>query len=272
LSAALVDQFPGIRIRQNQQPLGYGENHNRALEHVAADYLLLANDDLVFDPDCVARCVDFLERSENARVAALTPKLLNPDRTLQRSTYGFPTVPRGLMDLAGIRGWIPHNRITETIARPMGRGAGRSRFWPHDRTCDVDTFRGAALFVRSQAWHDVGPISELTRMGGEMGEWHRRCHDRGWRVVFFAEASVIHYANRAMPADPMLRSEHFKGYLGYFGKHRGRFISFCFRAVAIPIAALRVAFAVLSRDHISVLVWRNTLSMLVHPPTFDSIV
>src|SRR3990172_607713 len=265
LATELARRFPGIKVAQNEVPRGFATNHNRALEAADAAYFLIANDDLVFDPGSVARSIEFLERPENARVAALPPKVLNPDRSVQRSTYRFPSVPRALLDLSGIRDRTPHNRWTDRLAGYLRRGAGRSRFWPHDHTCDVETFRGAAMFVRAAAWREVGPLSELTCVGGEIAEWHRRCRGNGWRVVFFADASVVHYRSRTVGRDPLLASEYLKGYLFYFSRHRGPGISLCFRAGAIPIAGMRLALAGLARDRVATQLWRTNLSLLLRP-------
>jgi len=262
----LAARFPGIALSENVVPTGFAANHNAALADADGDYLLLANDDLEFQSDAVERSIEFLERHENSRVGSLSPRLLNPDGSLQRSTYGFPTVPRALLDLSGLRARIPHNRWTDRVASWLGYDAGRSRFWAHDRTCDVDTFRGAAMFVRAATWREVGRLSERTRVGGEIAEWHRRCRNDGWRVVFFSDATVIHYGSRTVGRDRLLRSEYLKGYLVYFALHRSGITWWCFRGGAFVVALLRLALAALSGDRIGTRLWRTNVSILLAPP------
>jgi GT2 family glycosyltransferase len=251
-----------VSVIENPAPAGFATNHNRALQNSAADYLLLANDDLVFHPESVARCLDFLERPENSDVAALSPRLLNADGTLQRSTYGFPTVTRALLDLSGLRGLIPHNSLTDVAAQFASRGEGRSRFWRHDSIQDVDTFRGAAMFVRARAWTEVGPMCEIATVGGEVAEWHRRCRDKGWRVVYFPEASVTHFGSRTVGTEPLLRTEYLKGYLVFFSRHGKRASVPLFRTFAILISGARLAAAAVATDRVGVRLWRSNLSVL----------
>ena len=267
LAAELVRRFREVEVINNTTPAGFATNHNRALLNADADVLLLANDDLEFQPECVARSVEFLLRPENQDVAALSPRLMNADGSLQRSTYRFPTLPRALLDLAGLRAaWIPHNRFTNAIARRLGRGRGRSRFWSHDRTCDVDTFRGAAMFVRTDAWRQVGQLSECTQVGGETAEWHRRCRNAGWRMVFFAEAAALHYGSRTVGRDRLLQSEYLKGYLVYFARHRPPAVSIGFRVGGLLIALARFTVAALIRDRIGTRLWWTNLVLIAVPP------
>lgn len=266
LISALLREFPSTEVRENPEPAGFATNHNRAVATTSADYFLIANDDVEFAPGSVASALEFLERPGNATVAALSPRLINADGSLQRSTYRFPSVPRALLDLAGLRTWIPHNRLTDALARYAGLGGGRSRFWSHDHTCDVDTFRGAAMLVRAAAWRAVGPFAEHTRAGGEVGEWHQRCRKGGWRVVFFADATVLHYGSRTVGRDRLIGSEYLKGYLVYFARHRSRAAWLALRTGGAAVATVRLALAALIGDRIGRLLWRRNLQLLVSPP------
>jgi GT2 family glycosyltransferase len=260
--SALTSRFPTVSVRENDTPIGFAANHNRALADVDADYLLVANDDLVFLDDAVATSIDALERGEYAQVAALSPRLLNADGTLQRSTYGFPSVSRALLDLAGLRARIPHNRATDFVARWVGRGGGKSRFWSHDRAMDVETFRGAAMFVRRAAWIDVGSFNEIARVGGEIADWHQRCRDRAWRVVYFPGAEVTHFGSRTVARDPLLRSEYLKGYLSFFSRHRSATALVAFRVGGAAVSLVRLSLAAARRDRTDMRLWRTNLELL----------
>ena len=241
LADELGARFPWARIVRNAGVRGFAENHNDVLRASSADYVLVLNDDVILRPGAVRACIDFLERPENARVASLSPRLLDPDGSLQRSTYAFPTPLRAWLSVTGLRAWLPFGRLTDAAARMSGRGAGRSRFWAHDRTVDVDTFRGACMFVRSATVHEIGAMDEASRIGVEEVEWHRRALDRGWRVVFFADAEVVHFGSRTIRLDPSLRNEYLKGFLNFFRKHRSPLVHRGFAAAAAGGLALRAA-------------------------------
>jgi GT2 family glycosyltransferase len=216
LPERLKSTFPGIRVITNRAPRGFAANHNVVLERSAADYVWVLNDDLVFLPHTVERVTEFLEAGENAKVAALSPKLLNTDGSLQPSTYSFPSMPQTLLAHSGIREHSVVNRLVAAAAPILRRRVGSSRHWDHDRTVEVDTFRGACVVVRMKAVREVGPMAEASIVGAEEIEWHRRFMRAGWKMMFFAGASVIHHGSQTVDRDAEHRPEYLKGTLRYF--------------------------------------------------------
>ncbi len=268
LGEQLKIRFPEIAIIANATPKGFATNHNAALTGSDADYLLISNDDVVFQPGALERAVTFMERPENARVGVLGFKLLNPDGSLQPSTYKFPTVRRAALELVGLRSWLPFAPWTIRVARWIGRDEGRSRFWAHDRTVPVDTFRGAVMLVRAAAAREVGPMDEVSLIGGEETEWHRRFWDCGWSIVFLPDAEVIHYGSQTLEVSPPLRAEYLKGLLNYFWKHSGRVAYWTFRALAVPLLLVRCVPYLVTGNRTMLGVTRELLrtSLRSHPP------
>ena len=212
-------------------------------------------------------CIDEMTRPEGSRIASSPLACSTPTARCSAAPTAFPPSTRALLDLSGIRDRIPHRGWTDALASLLGLAGGRSRFWAHDRTCDVDTFRGAAMLVRREAWLDVGPLSEATRVGGEVAEWHRRCRNRGWRVVFFPGASVVHHGSRTVGRDLLLRSEYLKGYLVGFerltGAGRPAWPS---GGVGAAIAVAHLAAAVATGDCTGRSLWTANVRLLLRGP------
>ena len=216
LPEQLRRRFPEVHVIANSAARGFAANHNTVLERTRADYAWVLNDDLVFLPGTVARVTEFLEAPENSRVGALSPKLLNTDGTLQPSTYSFPSMPQTLLAHSGIRDHPIVSRMVAAAAPVLRPRTGSSRHWNHDRTLEVDTFRGACVVVRMQAVKEIGPMAEVAIVGAEEIEWHRRLIRAGWKVVFFADASVIHHGSQSVDNEASHRPEYLKGTLEYF--------------------------------------------------------
>lgn len=221
LEARLKARWPQLQTMVNEKPRGFAENHNRVLRQSTARYCGVLNDDLVFLPGCLDSCVDYMEDDANRDVAMLSPKLLNEDRTLQRSTYSFPSVLQSWAAITGVRSAIP-DAIMRSLVRIVRRRKGSSRFWDHDQTCTVDTLRGACVIVRRSCLETVGLMDEVALVGGEETEWHKRVSDRGLKLVFYPDAEVIHLGGRSVSGSPVLRNEYLKGTLNYHMKHSGR--------------------------------------------------
>ncbi|MEO8192574.1 MAG: glycosyltransferase [Gemmatimonadales bacterium] len=249
LAGRVRSRFPQARVIENPTPKGFAANHNSVLTASRARYVWLLNDDLLILPGAIDKVTRFLERPENARAGVVSPKLLNPDGSLQPSTYGFPSMPQILVAHSGLREFP----LTDSIMRHLGprlrSREGSSRFWAHDRTVAVDTLRGACVAMRMKAVRQVGPMVEVAMVGGEETEWHRRFKEHNWKVVYYAEASVIHYGSQTVRDGSRNHyPEYLKGALYFFrtGRPAATYKAFC--AALVAMFGARLAFQLLKRD------------------------
>jgi GT2 family glycosyltransferase len=216
----------------NSQPRGFAFNHNRVLERSPADYHVIANDDVVVTAPAMMSLLTRMDDPRNADVGALSPLLLNPDGTLQPSTYSFPTVPSVLFNWTGLRRLLPDAAVRK-LASTVRRQEGTSRMWSHAREVDVDTFRGAFVLMRMSAVRQVGLMTEVARVGCEEVEWHRRLEDAGWRRLFTPAATVIHVGQLTTGGRRDLEIEYIKGTANFFATHSSRW-----RFEVVKVAAI----------------------------------
>jgi GT2 family glycosyltransferase len=249
LAARVRAAYPSSKVIDNPTSRGFAANHNTVLAASRARYLWLLNDDLLILPDAIRKVTEYMDRPENTRVAVVSPRLLNADGSLQPSTYGFPTMPQLLLVYSGLREHRVTHAILSKVAPVLRPREGSSRFWAHDRTVEVDTFRGACVAMRMTAVRDVGPMTEVAIVGAEETEWHRRFHRKGWKVVYFADASVIHYGSQTVrEGGTNMYPEYLKGALHYFrtGSSRASYAAFC--TVLMGVLGVRTAIATVRRD------------------------
>lgn len=249
LAGRLRARYPEATVLDNETPKGFAANHNRVLRVSRARYVWLLNDDLLILPDAIRLVTEFLDRPENSRVGVASPRLLNPDGSLQPSTYGFPSMPQILLAHSGLRELPFTDSILGRLAPILRSKEGSSRYWAHDRTVEVDTLRGACVAMRMKAVRQVGPMVEVAIVGGEETEWHRRFHENGWKVVYYPEASVIHYGSQTVrDGSRNLYPEYLKGALYFFrtGRSPAAYAAFC--ASLLAMFGVRRAVAWVRRD------------------------
>jgi GT2 family glycosyltransferase len=260
LATPLRDRFRDITVIENHTARGFAQNHNAVLRRSTARYVWLLNDDLVILPGTVDRVTAFMDEPLNDRVAVVSPRLLNPDGTLQPSTYSFPSMPQILLSHSGLRGSPLMEQSLSAVAPLFRPRPGQSRFWGHDRTITVDTLRGACVAVRSEAVRDVGEMVEVSLVGGEETEWHRRFREKGWKVVFMHDASVIHYGSQTVgPAATDHLPEYLKGSLYYFHTDRPAVLYKIFCLSLSVLFSARAVWAWVRRDRKSLELMRRYL-------------
>ena len=88
---AVRKRFPGVRVVEEENR-GLAAGWNRGIAETDAEHVLVLNADAWLVEDALARLVDVADR--HPRAAAVGPRLLNPDGSLQRSVRGFPTAWR----------------------------------------------------------------------------------------------------------------------------------------------------------------------------------
>ena len=181
-SIAMVrDEFPGVRLRVLTENPGYGAASNVAFTLCSAEYVLLLNSDTELRPGALAALVAHLDRCPRAGIVG--PRLLNPDGSLQKSTFPFPSplVPfvkrRPMADLVGL---VP-------VLRDAFVGA-----WAHDHTRRVPWVLGAALAIRREAYERVGGFDESYVMYYEEVDLCYRLRRAGWETHFTPATEITH--------------------------------------------------------------------------------
>lgn len=249
LAGRVRARYPDATVMQNEKKLWFAANHNRVLRSSHARYVWLLNDDLLILPDAIQRVTEFMDRPGSSRTGLVSPKLLNPDGSLQPSTYSFPSMRQILLAHSGFCEVPLTNGILGFAARYLRPKGVASRFWAHDRTLEVDTLGGACVAMRMKAVRQVGPMVEGAVVGGEEAEWHRRFKEQGWKVMYFPEANVIHYGSQTVrdgSRNPY--PEYLKRALYFFRTGRSSATYGVFSATLLGIFAVRAAYSWATRD------------------------
>jgi GT2 family glycosyltransferase len=90
---------------------------------------------------------------------------------------------------------------------------------------------------------------EVAIVGGEETEWHRRFQENGWKVVYVADASVIHYGSQTVRGGARnLYPEYLKGALYFFRTARPTASYSIFCASLLAMFGVRRVFAWITRN------------------------
>lgn len=227
----VAQEFPQVILIRNDRNQGFARANNQVLERVQGEYALLLNDDTVVPPDTIQKMLDYMAAKPEVGMAGC--QLLNPDGSLQISTYRFPSVSRMLLRVSGLKTLVPRLGVFwRALSHVMPKALQREIpwLWPHNETRQVDVVQGSFCMVRMKAVQQVGLLDETTFMYMEETDWARRFRLAGWRCHYVADVHIVHLGgpnagkarNRrdlSAAAESQLLVEKYRGFLNYGYKH-----------------------------------------------------
>ena len=199
------ERFPQVRVIESSNE-GLAAGWNRGIAETGSEHVLVLNADAWLVEDALSRLVAAADR--HPRAAAIGPKLLNPDGSLQRSVRGFPTTWRLATEYLYLRKLAPRSRSLNAFY-----GAG----FDHESERAVEWVMGACFLLRRNAYDEVGPFDERFFLFSEEVDWMRRATDAGWSVLFTPTARCVHVGGAAH-GGRMFR-ENVRGHLRYLSLH-----------------------------------------------------
>ncbi len=172
---AVKDAYPTVRVIPLLQNVGFGAANNIGFGTASGRFLLLLNTDTIVLPGSIDSMLQTLESQPT--VGAVGCKLQNPDGSLQKSCWSFPSPLRAWTEALGF------NRLG--IVKDWHQ-------WDHASYQLVDFVIGAALLVRRSVVDQIGGFDEQYFLYAEEADWQRRMHNQGWRIAFNPTHSIVH--------------------------------------------------------------------------------
>jgi GT2 family glycosyltransferase len=199
----LKKQFPGIRIIEMKENLGFAGGYNKALESVDADYFILLNSDMEVSEAWTEPCLRLLD--DYPDVAALQPKIRS---FKNRAYFEYAGAAGGFLDHLGYP--FCRGRIFEHLEKDTGQ---------YDDVCEVFWATGAAMFVRADAFRDAGGFDASFFAHMEEVELCWRLQTKGYRIMYCPQSVVYHLGGGSLPkANPQKTFYNFRNSLWMLAK------------------------------------------------------
>ena len=181
-SAAMVAaEFPQVRLIANPRNLMFAAASNQGMAVAAGRHLLLLNSDAFLRVGALATMLGFLD--VRPRAAAVGPKVLNTDGSLQSKGFTAPRIGLGLVRVTGLNKLLPER---------LKRRWFSNYFWDENTAVMPDVLSGCCMLLKASVVREIGPLCEDFYHGGEDGEWCFRARHAGHEVWFIPDAVVEH--------------------------------------------------------------------------------
>lgn len=210
--------YPGIKVIENKQNLGYSAAINLGLRSSASNYCLILNPDVEVMPGSIEVMLEYALK--NPRVGIAGCKLLNDDGSLQYSVRRFLDLRTYLYRFTPLRGIMAGSALERYYLM---------QDWDHKDNRLVDWVLGGCMLVKKEAFQSVGMMDERFFVYFEDVDWCFRMWENGWKVAYVAEAAMFHKHLRTSANKLLDRAtrEHFKSLFYFIRKHGFRIPKNC---------------------------------------------
>jgi GT2 family glycosyltransferase len=180
------NDFKHVILIENSENRGFAAANNQAIAVAKGRYVLLLNSDTIVLDKAVEKTIAFAD--ENPKAGAIGCRVLNPDETLQKTCFMFPSVLNMLLSSVYLYKIFPTNKFF---------GREQMTWWDRDDVREVDVITGCFMLVRREAIEQVGVLDEQYFMYGEETDWCFRLKKNGWKVIFAPVGRIIHFGGQS---------------------------------------------------------------------------
>ena len=178
---------------------------------------MVLNPDITAMPGSIETMIGFLKKNE--KVGMVGPKLINPDGTVQYSSYKFPPwyMPIYRRTILGKMPWAKKDVAKYLMTE-----------WDHNSNKAVEWLLGACMMIKKDALDRVGLMDERFFLYFSDIDWCRRFWQTNYAVYYISNAEMVHYHQRDSAEVPGIRSVfnkttriHISDAIKYFAKYFG---------------------------------------------------
>ena len=256
-------EFPGVRLVETGGNIGYGRANNMALAGAQGRYYFILNSDTEVEKGALAALRGFLEAHPQA--GAVGARLILPSGATQPSCARDPSLAAVFWEQTYLHKLFPTNRIV---------GGYAMTDWDYNSERQVEQAVGACLFIRREAWEQLGGFDPAYFMYFEDTDLCVRLRRAGWNLWFLPQARVLHRLGASSGGDWRTRARMIASYnqsrCYYYTRYGGRRQGLTLKLLTLLGAGLRLlAWSLLAigrpgrREQVLLFqdVWRQTWRM-----------
>ena len=181
-------EFAGVKLLQLDKNYGFAEGYNRAIAATRYPYTVLLNSDVRVTPGWLEAMLEYAESHPD--LGAMQPKILHDGEPDGRDRFEYAGAAGGFIDCHG----FPYcrGRILDSIEDDNGQ---------YDAEGETEVFwaSGAALFVRSDVYEQVGGLDKDFFAHMEEIDLCWRIHQAGYKVMMTPRSRVYHLGGGTLP-------------------------------------------------------------------------
>lgn len=205
----LQSRYPLVHFIANKENTGFAKANNQALRAARGEYILFLNPDTILPEDFFSRSLQYMER--NSHAGALGVQMIDgTGRFLRESKRGFPTSWASFCKLFGLTSVFPTSKVFAKYY--LG-------YLDENTNHEVDALSGACMLVRKDVVDKTGGFDERFFMYAEDIDLSFRIHQSGYKNVYLASLTIIHFKGESTTKDSQYVRLFYKAMIQFVEKH-----------------------------------------------------
>ncbi len=175
--------FLQVNLIANDENLGFSVANNQGIKLSKGEYILLLNPDTIVEEDSLRKIVDYMDA--HLLAGGLGVKMIDgKGRFLPESKRGLPTPAVAFYKIFGLSRLFPKSKLFNRYH--LG-------YLNPDETHEVEVLSGAFMLLRKKVLDKIGLLDDTFFMYGEDIDLSYRITLAGYKNIYFAETTIIHY-------------------------------------------------------------------------------
>ncbi|TRX04459.1 glycosyltransferase [Flavobacterium gawalongense] len=173
---------PRVEYFFNPSNPGYGAAHNIGIRKYSdkTQFYLILNPDIYYSKGVMETILSFMNTDE--KIGLVMPKVLYPDGRIQ---YLAKLIPSPFVFFA--RRFLPFSYLKKRISDKF-----ELRFSGYNTIMEVPYLSGCFMVFRTEVLKKINGFDENIFMHMEDLDITRRCHDAGYKTIFYPNEIVYH--------------------------------------------------------------------------------
>jgi GT2 family glycosyltransferase len=241
-SAMIKKDFQDVILIESKRNLGYARANNLGIGRSMGQYVVLLNSDTVIDSGSLEQTIDFMQHHPDA--GAASPKLLNPDGSIQYCVRTLPDIKTAFFQSIGWHKLFPGNKITAGYYKTD---------LDYDKILSVDSIGTTCYVIRRQVLKKIGLLDEDFFLYNADLDYNKRIKDAGYNIYYLPQPHIIHYGGVSVNRNSFrgLIEQHRGMWLMYkkhYASKRSMFVNYSVFVAIMLRLQVKLCLAYISKD------------------------
>ena len=182
----LQDEFPQVRLIQNDVNRGFTVSLNQAMHSAKGVLLVSLNPDTLLTTDVFNTLRKFMQT--HPEVGIVTPKVLNSDGSFQKQCRRGEARP--------LEVFAYFLKLDRLWPKSKTFGAYLLTYLPEDEIAEVKAVSGSCMIIRRELIEQVGYFDERYFAYQEDSDFCFQARQAGWKVYYVPATTIVHYGGQ----------------------------------------------------------------------------